>query len=160
MRRLRLRYAYFAEDYRQKIDRYRNGKPIMRLHGPIGQYTIPINRVNRDFVANPKRRKDIANRFNSSPGLTNIFNNGRSPRSIRQTKANPVRVRTLRPVRVRQANGLVHLRMQSVTPIAPVAVKPKLISTIKPRTRGAAALAALTLIGGAAGINYLSTRNN
>ena len=77
-------------DYQSPIDRYRNGKPILRLHGPIAKGTIAIDEINDDFIANPKQRKTIASEFNTTAG---------------QTK---------KAVRVRMPNGKTHIRIQTV----------------------------------------------
>ena len=139
-------FALFAlEDYQQKLDRYRNGKPIVRISGPIAKNTIPIEQINESFVKSFRRRRAIVDTFNQSGGL-----------SI-DTKATPSRPRARKPVRVRRASGSTFIRIQNVTvPEMPNGTRPILPTS----NGGRAALMSLAGIAGVAGAMYLAEQAN
>ena len=147
-------------DYQLPPDRYRNGKPIIRISGAVAKGTIPIERINEDFVNNPRRRTAILQKFNTSGGLTL---DTRQPRTPRKTKAKPSRTRTRKAVRVQRKNGSTFIRIQNVTtPPPPNTPNPKprqVIATLpRPRSSGRAALMSLSGIAGVAGAMYLLDR--
>lgn len=141
------------DDYQNPLDRYRNGKPIVRISGPVAKNTIPIEQINEDFVKNPRRRQAIAEKFNTSGGL-NLDTKTRTPRTPRKTKTKPSRARTRKPVRVQRTNGSTFIRIQNVA--MPEPTTPKNISTAARRTSGGrAALMSLAGVAGVAGAMYL-----
>lgn len=121
------------QDYQNPLDRYRNGKPIIRLYGPIAKNTMPIDRINEEFVKNPRQRKAISEKFNSSGGLK------------LDTKA---KARTRRPIRVQRVNGLTFIRIQNTTVPEPTMPRPM-------SAGGRAALLSLAGVSGVAGAMYL-----
>lgn len=143
------------KDYQNPIDRYRNGKPIVRISGPVAKGTIPIERINEEFVKSPRRRKAILDFLNSSGGL----NLGTKARTPRKTKAKPSRTRTRKPVKVQRANGSTFIRIQNVTVPEPTMTSKPAPAKIPPMTAGGrAALMSLAGIAGVAGAMYLVDR--
>jgi hypothetical protein len=154
--------AYFGlfdkPEYQQPLDRYRNGKPIVRISGAMPARSLSISEINRQY--------DKGTRSERKALLTKFLAGEAFPKPRRTTKSRPsdrVRSKRKKLVRVNKANGTSHLAMRNVVaaPTAPTTSSvgsPTISNNRRPSGNGKAALLGLSALAGAGGIGYLVNR--